>query len=125
MKRPESLTAERLNHLLEFVESRGRFWRSKLHAYWCNGVTSGFMGPEQAAALQVLRNCCAPLIRSVSVTQLQKWRDEDRYRTAAEEFFHKDGECEIDEGAKVSLGDDEGAYVQAWVWVPASCLEAP
>jgi len=29
----------------------------------------------------------------------------------------KEGELEIDSDAKVSEGDDNGAYVQAWVWV--------
>lgn len=35
----------------------------------------------------------------------------------AREQYHVDGECEIDDGAKISEGDDNGAYVQAWVWV--------
>ena len=30
---------------------------------------------------------------------------------------HRDGECEIDDTAEVSEGNDDGAYVQAWVWV--------
>lgn len=30
---------------------------------------------------------------------------------------HVDGECEIDDTASVSEGNDNGAYVQAWVWV--------
>jgi hypothetical protein len=28
-----------------------------------------------------------------------------------------DGVCEISDDAEVSDGDDNGAYVQAWVWV--------
>jgi hypothetical protein len=40
-----------------------------------------------------------------------------RYREAAEKLS-KDGELEIDSGAIVSMGDDPGAYVMAWVWVP-------
>ncbi len=39
------------------------------------------------------------------------------YRAAAKATYHKDGEIEIDEEATVSFGDDNGAYVQAWVWV--------
>ena len=39
------------------------------------------------------------------------------YREAAEAQYGSDGEIEIDSGAVVSLGDDPGAYVQAWVWV--------
>jgi hypothetical protein len=40
------------------------------------------------------------------------------YRAAARELHQDDGTCEIDDGATVSMGDDPGAYVQAWVWVP-------
>jgi hypothetical protein len=30
----------------------------------------------------------------------------------------RDGEIEVDESAIVSEGDDNGAYVSAWLWVP-------
>jgi hypothetical protein len=40
------------------------------------------------------------------------------YVQRAEDTLHRDGEVEIDDGALVSNGDDAGAYVQAWVWVP-------
>jgi hypothetical protein len=39
------------------------------------------------------------------------------YRTAAQDR-QRDGEIEIDADAAVSLGDDPGAYVQAWIWIP-------
>lgn len=39
------------------------------------------------------------------------------YRALAREQWHRDGEIEIDEDAVVSVSDDDGAYVQAWVWV--------
>ena len=29
----------------------------------------------------------------------------------------RDGECEVDDSATLSEGDDNGTYVQAWVWV--------
>ena len=35
----------------------------------------------------------------------------------ARDLHHVDGELEIDPGAAVSEGADNGAYVQAWVWV--------
>jgi hypothetical protein len=35
-------------------------------------------------------------------------------------MYHVDGEIEIDSKARVSTGNDDGAYVQAWVWVPAN-----
>lgn len=30
---------------------------------------------------------------------------------------HSEGSCEIDEHPVISEGDDNGAYVQAWMWV--------
>jgi len=39
------------------------------------------------------------------------------YRRTAQLFKGKDGELEVDDNAKISKGDDAGAYVQAWVWV--------
>jgi hypothetical protein len=40
------------------------------------------------------------------------------YRERAFDTRHKDGDIEFDADAEVSLGDDAGAYVQAWVWIP-------
>lgn len=37
---------------------------------------------------------------------------------ASEDPRLKDGDLELDNGAKVSEGDDNGAYVQVWMWVP-------
>ena len=41
-------------------------------------------------------------------------------RALATHQWHKDGEIEIDDGAPISEGDDNGAYVQAWVWTDFS-----
>jgi hypothetical protein len=41
---------------------------------------------------------------------------EDDYRDAASSL-HVWEQAEVDGNAPVSLGDDDGAYVQAWVWV--------
>ena len=41
----------------------------------------------------------------------------DRIREMAHDFYHREGEIEIDFNAVVSEGNDNGAYVQAWVWV--------
>lgn len=35
----------------------------------------------------------------------------------ARKKHQKEGTIEIDDNAKVSEGNDNGAYVQAWVWV--------
>lgn len=45
--------------------------------------------------------------------------DNAKYRATAEEIHGHDGECEIDDGAVVSVSSDPGAYVMAWVWVYA------
>jgi hypothetical protein len=44
---------------------------------------------------------------------------EQWFRSRAKELYHEEGEIEIDENAQVSVSGDEGAYVQAWVWVLA------
>jgi hypothetical protein len=45
------------------------------------------------------------------------------YRVAAKSmFFVNDGECEVDDNAIVSDGEEPGAYVAAWIWVPDSEL---
>ena len=44
-------------------------------------------------------------------------RDETWFRHRARELYHYEGQVEVDSDAEVSLGEDAGAYVQAWVWV--------
>lgn len=48
---------------------------------------------------------------------------DNEIRALASEMHHRDGELEIDPDAIVSEGDDNGAYVAAWVWVDFSCTE--
>jgi hypothetical protein len=43
---------------------------------------------------------------------------DDWYRDRAKELYCADGEIEVDSNALISRGDDRGAYVQAWGWVP-------
>jgi hypothetical protein len=48
---------------------------------------------------------------------------ETAIRTLARKLWVSDGEIEIDDNAKISEGEepsDNGAYVQAWVWVDFS-----
>lgn len=51
----------------------------------------------------------------------QKVAAEEERRKAivelAQETYHCEGSVEIDDDAKLSEGDDNGIYVQAWVWV--------
>jgi hypothetical protein len=41
------------------------------------------------------------------------------FRAPARELYHEEGEIEIDDNAHVSTEGGEGAYVEAWVWVPS------
>lgn len=41
----------------------------------------------------------------------------DKFRAVAKEKHHDEGSIEIDDAAIVSRGDDDGCYVQAWIWV--------
>jgi hypothetical protein len=43
-------------------------------------------------------------------TDLQMWK-------AARKKYEQAGEIEIDDGALISRGTGDGAYVHAWVWV--------
>lgn len=48
-------------------------------------------------------------------------RSDKWFRARAKEMYHEDGAIEVDSNALISRDDDddEGAYVQAWVWVPS------
>ena len=49
--------------------------------------------------------------------------EEAAYLAYAQENFHRDGDLEFDENAKVSIGEDSGAYVQCWKWIDSSELK--
>jgi len=40
------------------------------------------------------------------------------FRSHAKRLYHQEGEIEVDDKARVSRGGKDGAYVEAWVWVP-------
>ena len=46
-----------------------------------------------------------------------------RIRELARAQYHEDGVCEIDDSSLISEGDDNGCYVEAWVWVDFSGTE--
>lgn len=48
---------------------------------------------------------------------LEEESRERKIRALAIERYRQAGELEIDEGAPISEGEDNGAFVQAWVWV--------
>jgi hypothetical protein len=41
----------------------------------------------------------------------------DQYRQVAHALWHSSGTLEVDPHAVVSVSDNHGAYVAAWVWV--------
>lgn len=49
------------------------------------------------------------------------------YRELAKKQYHREGEIEIDDNAKVIRAEGneyKGAYVEAWIWVPDQKGEA-
>lgn len=44
------------------------------------------------------------------------------YRDFAHDKHNDDGHLEVDSSAIVSVSEDGGAYVQAWIWVPRESL---
>lgn len=46
-----------------------------------------------------------------------KEREETILTIASDQNLFSDGECELAEPVVISEGEDNGAYVQAWVWV--------
>lgn len=61
---------------------------------------------------EVCAECDAPLIDNS-----EQLVPDHAMRAAADRIHGREGECEIDDGAKISRGSEPGAYVQAWVWV--------
>lgn len=47
----------------------------------------------------------------------KKTRKERIFELARNNPMLRDGELELDENAKISEGDDNGAYIQTWMWV--------
>jgi len=46
------------------------------------------------------------------------------YVAKAVELYAREGAVEFDDEPSVSEGSDDGAYVQAWVWVSVDDLDA-
>jgi len=61
------------------------------------------------------------LVAAVNECDVENKEINDKYRAAAQEIA-REGEIEVDDGAVVSLSED-GAYVQAWLWVNSDVFE--
>jgi hypothetical protein len=70
--------------------------------------TDGAMKPEEARDLARQLDTLAEELDPTPGAQAY---------VAAAKLHGKEGELEIDDNARVSKGDDDGAYVEAWIWV--------
>jgi hypothetical protein len=64
----------------------------------------------------VLEQGVTPEIRALLEARNEESPLTANYLASAKDEWHRDGEVEIDDDAIVSESE-EGAYVQAWVWV--------
>jgi hypothetical protein len=84
---------------------------------------SGWNSPWQLettspAVLRDLARLCTHLADELEEMQAPGTQANNaRLRDLARDAHQEDGTCEIDGDAQVSLSSDDGAYVQAWVWV--------
>lgn len=80
-----------------------------------------FVNPQELGDLLAVVTGVPELLpfRDRLVTHVQDLKDENavKYREQAHKEHNKDGECEVDTNGIVSVSDDGGAYVMAWVWV--------
>jgi hypothetical protein len=65
----------------------------------------------------VAENANGEVLLRAKVRKLTRKERLESIRALAMESFHVEGECEVDDNAVVSEGEDNGAYVQVWAWV--------
>jgi hypothetical protein len=90
-----------------------------------------FVRPEEARALsRALSKKPDPAIQTF-LKRMRTNREElnlsghQAYAEKAKELFEREGSCEVDENPLVSISDDKGAYVMAWLWVSDGDLDLP
>lgn len=77
------------------------------------GYTLERLAPgEQVSLADRIKECRSEQVQPIA----------EAYRDYAAANLTSDGEIEIDADALVSMGEDPGAYVMAWVWVDNSDL---
>lgn len=137
LKKPDWLTHEQAGAIVRFARANGRTWRSKLiellfdRKPWIMFEVTA----EDVVIFRTFTKQHNVIVGDVDLTHLQSWEDDRRYCEAAHRMYHKDGEIEVDGNAAISKelvtksgtprkrGKEEGAYVQAWVWVPRDEIE--
>lgn len=89
-----------------------------------NRENSGLQDTDHREYVLEARRAVADFKRLI-IQEPQTNKLDQRYRDAANDLYGKDGEIEIDDNATISYGDDNGAYVAAWVWVYKDQLPKP
>lgn len=119
-QRPAPAIVNRHIDLLHhFVQKHGHQWKTKLRRKWLTDL------PVEQAWMRQLRNeLPISTFGAITTGDIERWHLEHQYRDKAWEL-HACEDTDIgavgDTPAVVSLADD-GAWVQAWVWVPASAI---
>ena len=103
----------------DFAKANGHQWRSKLRRYWCSD------SPKANGLLRQVRNQHLPWFERQTTATIDQLAEYARYRAAAYSLHSKD---DIKIGAiaacKPAVSDsDEGAWVQAWVFVPVEAIQ--
>lgn len=103
----------------DFAKANGHQWRSKLRRYWCGD------NPKADGLLRQVRNQHLPWFERQTTATIDQLAEYARYREAAYSLHSKD---DIKIGAiaacKPAVSDsEEGAWVQAWVFVPVEAVQ--
>ncbi|MGH2510640.1 MAG: hypothetical protein ACRDHZ_24975 [Ktedonobacteraceae bacterium] len=75
-------------------------------------VTSVFGMTGERAQVAAMRS----LHKAIEACEKPRTKKEELYFTLAKDRVIE-GDIEVDDDAVVSISDDDGAYVQAWMWV--------
>lgn len=87
-----------------------------------SGLLSAVMAAENGNIDSALAEQLSTALREYHEDQAQQQRLSPLRNAAQEMECVRDGELEIDDNATVSEGEDDGAYIQAWLWVSGDRL---
>jgi hypothetical protein len=108
-----NIELERLGSLWRVGAGLDQGWRLWLVTPYAKTSTSKFLRPNADGCVTVPDLDAAVLGRPVS-TDAQENR---AVIELARKQWSADSHCEIEDNARVSHGEDNGAYVAAWLWV--------
>lgn len=110
---------ENIVALHQFVMQHGHQWKTKLRRKWLTDV------PAEQAWMRKLRND-VPITTfgAITTADIERWFREDKYRVEASSRHECDDVAVggVDQAAAVVSESADGAWVQGWLWVPASAI---